>query len=68
LHAADDQLRSSLLPINRKYPLDELLDAVSSMFYNPEKDQFDGRSSNEVNDDQIKPNCWQRKYPGFLCL
>jgi 23S rRNA (adenine2503-C2)-methyltransferase len=24
LHAADDELRSSLLPINRKYPLDEL--------------------------------------------
>ncbi len=28
LHAADDHLRSQLLPINRKYPLAELLDAV----------------------------------------
>jgi 23S rRNA (adenine2503-C2)-methyltransferase len=27
LHAADDVLRSSLLPINKKYPLDELLSA-----------------------------------------
>jgi len=27
LHAADDELRSTLVPINRKYPLDELLDA-----------------------------------------
>ncbi len=27
LHAADDELRSSLLPVNRKYPLDELLPA-----------------------------------------
>ena len=27
LHAADDKLRSSMLPINRKYPLDELIDA-----------------------------------------
>jgi len=27
LHAADDGLRSQLLPINRKYPLDELLSA-----------------------------------------
>jgi 23S rRNA (adenine2503-C2)-methyltransferase len=27
LHAADDKLRSSLLPINRKYPLDELFSA-----------------------------------------
>ena len=27
LHAADDELRSSLLPINRKYPITELLQA-----------------------------------------
>ena len=27
LHAADDELRNSLLPINRKYPLKELMDA-----------------------------------------
>lgn len=27
LHAADDDLRSSMLPINQKYPLDVLLDA-----------------------------------------
>lgn len=27
LHAVDDNLRSSLLPVNRKYPVNELLDA-----------------------------------------
>jgi len=27
LHAADDELRSSLLPINRKYPIHELMTA-----------------------------------------
>jgi len=27
LHAADDELRSSLMPVNRKYPLDDLLSA-----------------------------------------
>ena len=27
LHAADNQLRSSLLPINKKYPLEQLLEA-----------------------------------------
>jgi 23S rRNA (adenine2503-C2)-methyltransferase len=29
LHAADDELRSSLLPVNRKYPLDPLLAACA---------------------------------------
>jgi 23S rRNA (adenine2503-C2)-methyltransferase len=29
LHAADDSLRDSLVPLNRKYPIDELLDACS---------------------------------------
>ena len=27
LHAADDELRSSLMPVNRKYPISELLEA-----------------------------------------
>lgn len=27
LHAADDELRSSMLPVNHRYPLDELFDA-----------------------------------------
>ncbi len=30
LHAADDALRSSLIPINRKYPLDALMAAVQA--------------------------------------
>jgi 23S rRNA (adenine2503-C2)-methyltransferase len=29
LHAPDDALRSSLVPLNRKYPIDELLDACN---------------------------------------
>jgi 23S rRNA (adenine2503-C2)-methyltransferase len=29
LHAPDDSLRDSLVPLNRKYPIDELLDACS---------------------------------------
>lgn len=27
LHAADDELRTSLIPLNKRYPLDELIDA-----------------------------------------
>jgi 23S rRNA (adenine2503-C2)-methyltransferase len=30
LHAASDALRSSLVPLNRKYPLDELMEACRS--------------------------------------
>ena len=33
LHAADDELRSSLLPINRKYPLDELFAACQDYIH-----------------------------------
>ncbi|MCC6436558.1 MAG: 23S rRNA (adenine(2503)-C(2))-methyltransferase RlmN [Acidimicrobiales bacterium] len=29
LHAADDELRDELVPINRRYPLDELMDACA---------------------------------------
>ena len=32
LHAADDELRSSLVPINRRYPLADLEDAASEYF------------------------------------
>ncbi len=28
LHAADDELRTTMLPVNQRYPLDELMDAV----------------------------------------
>ena len=28
LHAADDELRSSLVPLNRRYPIDDLIDAA----------------------------------------
>lgn len=29
LHAADDDLRSSLVPLNRRYPIDDLIDAAA---------------------------------------
>ena len=32
LHAPDDDLRSSLMPVNRRYPIDELLDACRRYF------------------------------------
>lgn len=32
LHAADDELRSTLVPLNRRYPLGEVLDAAEEYF------------------------------------
>ncbi len=32
LHAADDDLRNELVPLNRKYPLDQLMDACEEYF------------------------------------
>lgn len=32
LHAADDELRNQLVPINRKYPIDALMDACNDYF------------------------------------
>ena len=32
LHAPDDALRSSLMPVNRRYPIDELLAACKRYF------------------------------------
>jgi 23S rRNA (adenine2503-C2)-methyltransferase len=34
LHAADDRLRSSLMPVNKKYPITELLDACREYINN----------------------------------
>jgi len=68
LHAADDQLRSSLLPINRKYPLDELLDACK--FYvstTRRRISFEWALIDEVNDDQIQADLLAKKISGILC-
>jgi len=32
LHAADDELRSRLVPLNRRYPLDEVIAAAGDYF------------------------------------
>jgi 23S rRNA (adenine2503-C2)-methyltransferase len=37
LHAADDQLRSKLMPINKKYPLVELLKVAKNYFKDPRR-------------------------------
>jgi 23S rRNA (adenine2503-C2)-methyltransferase len=51
LHAADDELRSSMLPINRKYPLDVLLSACREYVEKTHRRiTFEWALINEVND------------------
>lgn len=51
LHAADDELRSSILPINNKYPLEELLDACRKYVdLTHRRITFEWALINDVND------------------
>jgi 23S rRNA (adenine2503-C2)-methyltransferase len=51
LHAADDTLRSSMLPVNRKYPIAELMDACRVYVQQTHRRlTFEWALVNEVND------------------
>lgn len=51
LHAADDELRSSLLPINRKYPIDDLMEACDEYVHlTNRRITFEWALINGVND------------------
>ncbi len=68
LHAADDSLRSSLLPINRKYPLDELINACR--FYvstTKRRISFEWALIEGVNDSLKQADLLADKISGLLC-
>ncbi len=51
LHAADDELRSSMLPVNRKYSMDELLSACEEYVHKTHRRiTFEWALIHEVND------------------
>jgi 23S rRNA (adenine2503-C2)-methyltransferase len=68
LHAADDALRLSMLPINRKYPIDAVLDACR---YYVEKTgrrvTFEWALINGVNDTPEQARLLARRLHGLLC-
>jgi 23S rRNA (adenine2503-C2)-methyltransferase len=68
LHAADDALRLSMMPVNRKYPIDEVLDACR---YYVEKTgrriTFEWALINGVNDTPAQAQLLARKLHGLLC-
>jgi 23S rRNA (adenine2503-C2)-methyltransferase len=68
LHAADDELRDSLLPINRKYPLDVLFQACQDYIETTHRRiTFEWALIQGVNDslDQARKLC--HRLEGMLC-
>jgi len=68
LHAADDALRVSMLPINRRYPLDELLDACRDYVEaTGRRITFEWALINGVNDTPDQAEKLAKRLKGLLC-
>jgi len=68
LHAADDQLRASMLPINNKYPLDELFHAIKEYVDNTRRRiTFEWAMINNINDDTDQARKLAHRLKGLLC-
>ncbi|QXM05522.1 23S rRNA (adenine(2503)-C(2))-methyltransferase RlmN [Crassaminicella indica] len=68
LHASNDSLRSKMMPINRKYPLDELLKACK--IYTDKTNKritFEYALIKDVNDTTEHANELARKIKNILC-
>jgi 23S rRNA (adenine2503-C2)-methyltransferase len=68
LHAADNSLRSALLPINKKYPLEDLFEACR--FYvstTKRRITFEWALINGVNDSLKQADLLADKISGLLC-
>ena len=68
LHAADDELRDSMLPINRKYPLDELIDACREYVeMTHRRITFEWALIHNVNDTLEQASLLANQLRGLLC-
>ena len=68
LHAADDALRSSMLPVNKSYPVDELLAACREYVrVTGRRITFEWALVNELNDTSAQANLLADKLKGLLC-
>ena len=68
LHAIDDDLRTSMLPINKKYPLTELLPACWAYTETTRRRiTFEWALINGVNDTPIQAHKLGRSLKGHLC-
>ena len=68
LHAADDDLRTSMLPVNKRYPIDELLAACREYIAaTGRRITFEWALINEVNDTPEQAILLANKLKGMLC-
>jgi 23S rRNA (adenine2503-C2)-methyltransferase len=68
LHAADNKLRTSLLPINKKYPIEDLLEACSEYVQHTKRRiTFEWALINSVNDTQEQAHLLASKIKDLLC-
>ena len=68
LHAADDDLRTSMLPVNKRYPIDELLAACREYIAaTGRRVTFEWALINEVNDNPEQAILLASKLKGMLC-
>jgi 23S rRNA (adenine2503-C2)-methyltransferase len=68
LHAAQDDLRTSMLPVNKRYPIDELLAACRDYIVaTGRRVTFEWALINEVNDTPEQATLLAKKLKGMLC-
>jgi 23S rRNA (adenine2503-C2)-methyltransferase len=68
LHAADDALRASMLPVEKRYPIDELLEACREyVAATRRRITFEWALVNGVNDTPEQAHLLARKLKGLLC-
>jgi 23S rRNA (adenine2503-C2)-methyltransferase len=68
LHAADDGLRSKMIPINKHYPIDELIEAAREyVLRTGRRITFEWALVNGVNDSPEQARQLARKLKGLLC-
>jgi len=68
LHAADDDLRVSMLPVNKKYPIDEVLSACRDyVSATGRRISFEWALIRDVNDTSQQAARLARKLKGLLC-
>lgn len=68
LHAVEDDLRSSMLPVNRSYPVDEVLDACREyVLVTGRRITFEWALVNGVNDTPTQAHLLASKLKGLLC-